>query len=290
MGLRVKFNLVLTAVFLAGFVITAWVSYQLLNRSAREQVIDDAGIMMAAALAVRGYTVDQIRPLIDVGSHEEFVKQTVPAFAATQTFEALRATYPDFAYREATINPTNPRNRATDWESDIIERFSADASLDQVIGERNSGDNRSLYLARPIKITNPDCLECHGTVDKAPASLLRTYGNANGFGWQLGDVVGAQIVSVPMSVAVRNAFRLFLVFMTSLLAVYAALFVVLNVMLGAIVIRPVSEIARVADQISLGQMDVAEFETTGSDEIAQLKGAFNRMRRSLERAIRLIDE
>ena len=39
MGLRLKFNLVLLAVFLAGFSVTGYVSRTLLDRHAREQVL-----------------------------------------------------------------------------------------------------------------------------------------------------------------------------------------------------------------------------------------------------------
>ena len=62
MGLRLKFNLVLVVVFLAGFAAAGLISRQLLQQNAREEVIRGAQLMMEAAISVRTYTVDQIRP------------------------------------------------------------------------------------------------------------------------------------------------------------------------------------------------------------------------------------
>jgi protein-histidine pros-kinase len=290
MGLRTKFNLVMVTVFLVGLAVSGVVSWQILNRAAREEVIHNAGIMMGAALAIRGYTVEQIRPLIDEAHADAdvFIPQTVPAFAATETFDALRGDYPEYSYKEATLNPTNPRNRATDWEADIVERFRSDAGVTELVGERETAAGRALWLARPIRITNEDCLTCHSTVEAAPASLIASYGDANGFGWEMGEVVGSQIVTVPMSLAVQKARNAFGVFMVSLFAVFAVLFGALNLMLGSIVIRPITEISRVADEISLGKMDAPEFDEGREDEIGTLKASFNRMRRSLERAMNMI--
>jgi len=93
MGLRLKFNLVLLAVFLAGFSVTGYVSRTLLDRHAREQVLGEARLVMEAALAVRAYTVDQVRPHLIGQMDKVFLPQTVPAFAATETLNHLRRKY-----------------------------------------------------------------------------------------------------------------------------------------------------------------------------------------------------
>jgi protein-histidine pros-kinase len=78
--------------------------------------------------------------------------------------------------------------------------------------------------------------------------------------------------------------------MGSLTAVFVALFIVLNVMLSLLIVRPITRLSAAADQISKGKLDSPEFASTGSDEVSQLGQAFNRMRRSLEKAISLIDK
>jgi hypothetical protein len=142
---------------------------------------------------------------------EEFHPQSVPAFAATEIFAYLREKFPDYFYKEATLNPTNPRDRATDWESDVVNQFRGDSTRAEFIGTRDSSTGTALFLSRPIRVNNVSCLECHSTPDKAPVEMIKLYGGDNGFSWKLDDIIGAQIVSVPVSVPVRmaeNAFRL----------------------------------------------------------------------------------
>src|SRR5262245_38750362 len=231
MGLRTKFNLVLLAVFGLGLLISGYLSYTLLERNAREEVQHHAGLMMEAALAIRGYTIEQVRPQLDLQLMRVFLPQSVPAYAATETLNALRKKYPDYSYKEATINPTNPRNRAGDWENDIIRIFREHPDTAEVAGERDTPTGRSLYIARPIQIKIPACVTCHSTPEAAPPTMLTLYGSANGFGWKPNEVVGAQIVSVPMSVPIRNARNTVLTFIGSLAVVFALAFVALNAVL-----------------------------------------------------------
>ena len=161
MGLRLKFNLVLLVVFALGLGVTAYISWTLLQRNAREEVVRNADLMMEAALAIRAYTVDQVRPQLEIQLMRVFLPQSVPAYAATETLSQIKKKYADYAYKEATLNPTNPRNRAADWEADIVSEFQNRPGLTEMIGERDTPTGRSLYIARPIQITNPACLACH---------------------------------------------------------------------------------------------------------------------------------
>jgi len=289
MGLRLKFNLVLLAVFVVGLGATGYLSYELLHRNARDEVLRNAGVMMEAALSMRGYTVGHVRPLLPVDP-DKFLPQSVPAFAATEIMALLRKKYPDYAYKEAALNPTNPRNRAVEWETDIVNSFRGDPALGEISGMRETPTGRSLYLARPFQIKDQACLSCHTTWEMAPPAMVKIYGPANGFGWKLNEVIGAQIVSVPMGLPIRNANRAFVTFISSLALVFAAVFVILNIMLTQLIVEPITELSAAADQISKGQVNIAELPAKGKDEVAQLGQAFNRMRRSLEKAISLIDK
>ena len=122
MGLRLKFNLVLLLVFAVGLGVTGYISYDLLHRNAREEVMRNAGIMMEAALSMRSYTSKQIGPLIP-DSADAFHPQTVPAYSATEIMGSLREKYADYSYKEATLNPTNPLHKAAAWEAEIVNAF-----------------------------------------------------------------------------------------------------------------------------------------------------------------------
>ena len=289
MGLRLKFNLVLIVVFILGLTVTAYISWGLLQRDARQEVVRTADLMMEAALAIRAYTVEQVRPQLDLQLMRVFLPQSVPAYAATQTLKQIHKKYPDYFYKEATLNPTNPLNRATDWETDVVNEFKNGSAVTELICERDTPTGRALYIARPITVSNPSCLPCHSTPEAAPPTMVRVYGPANGFGWKLHDIIGAQVVSVPMAVPVRNAERAFYTFMGSLAVVFALVFVVLNVMLSRMIVQPIFRMAMAAEQISTGNFENPEFAERGRDEIAVLGRAFNRMRRSLQKALEMID-
>jgi protein-histidine pros-kinase len=284
-----KFNLVLLGIFVIGVSIAALVSHRVLQANAREEIIQNARLMMEAALSSRTYTNTQIKPLLETQLKYNFLPQTVPAYAATEVFNDLRKKHPDYGYKEATLNPTNPRDRASDWEADVVQLFRQAPKTEELVGERDTPTGRALYLARPIQITSAACLVCHSTVEAAPKTMLDLYGNANGFGWHMNDIIGAQIVSVPMSVPIQRANQVFRTFMWSLAGIFLVAFVLLNAMLHFMVIRPVTKLAAVADQVSLGNFDAGEFKSRTKDEIGVLTDALGRMKTSLVQAMKMLD-
>jgi len=290
MKLLAKFNLAFLAVFGCGLAVAGYLSYRFLQDDAREQVIRQAALMMQTALASRSYTNQQLKPLLEPEQKARniFIAQTVPAYAATESFSYLRKTYPAYTYKEATLNPTNLRDRAVDWETDIVNTFRNHQDRKEMTGERDTPDGRSLYLARPIRSPQA-CLECHSVPAKAPRAMIKVYGTANGFGWKPDEIVGAQIVSVPMSVPFEIADSAFKKLVVYLGAIGLGTMLVLDLALVMIVIRPVRRVSRMADEISKGNLEIAAMPVKGRDEIATLSGSFNRMYLSLKKAIHLLE-
>jgi protein-histidine pros-kinase len=280
---------VLLGIFVLGFVIAGYVSYNALQANAREEVLQNARLMMEAALSARNYTTTQVKPLLETQMNYRFLPQSVPAYAATEQFNELRKKHPDYSYKEATLNPSNPRNRATEWETDIVNYFRQTSTATEKVGERDTPIGPALYLARPMQVKSKACLDCHNTVNEAPKTMVDLYGPANGFGWKMDEIIGAQIVSVPMSVPIARANQTFKAFMGSLAVVFAAIFVLLNVMLYTMVIRRVTRLAGVANQVSLGQMDAGDFRTASRDEIGVLTEAMGRMKASLVQAMKMLE-
>ena len=289
MSLLTRINLALGAVFIVAALTAGYVCRSILEANAQREVFAEAGLMMDSALAIRDYTANEILPLLSERIQSDFPPQSVPFYAATQNFLRLRTRHPEYMYKEATLNPMNPRDRAADWESDIIQRFRGDAHAREMVGERDTPMGKSLYLARPIR-NEAQCATCHSSPSAAPRTLIARYGSDNGFGWQDQEVVGAQIVSVPFANAAANADRAFQAFMISLASVFVAVFLVVNAVLYLLVVRPVRQIARVADRLSLGDMSAEDFSRRGAKEIASLIRSFNRMRKSLEKALQLLEK
>jgi HAMP domain-containing protein len=288
MSLLVRLNVALGLVFLCAVFIAGYSCWTILESNARREVLAEAGLMMDSAVAIRVYTAAEILPLLEPQMRESFPPQSVPFYAATQNFLKLRERHPDYMYKEATLNPTNPRDRAADWEADIIQRFRNDPHANEFIGDRETPMGRSLYLARPIR-SESTCATCHSLPSAAPPTLLARYGRDNGFGWQDNEIVGAQVISVPYANAAASAGRAFRVLMISLLATFAVAFAVVNTLLYSLLIRPVRRIVRIADRLSVGDMSAADFPQHGPKEITSLSRSFNRMRTSLDKALRLLE-
>src|SRR5262245_46655527 len=126
MKLLVKFNLILLIVFAIGTVVTAYASRELLQRNARSEIYENAKLPVHRALAVREYTSTNIAPLLETQIRYEFRPEMVSAFSAIEVLKKLRDANPEYKqylYREATLNPTNPANKAVDWENDIVSAF-----------------------------------------------------------------------------------------------------------------------------------------------------------------------
>jgi len=289
MKLLIKINIALFFIFALGLVLTNKFAETILQENAKREVLTHARLMMEAAMTARNYTTKEIKPLLTDMLATKFLPQSVPSYAATQSFLNLRENYPDYTYKEATLNPTNPRDRVVEWESDIVQNLRDHPSNKEFVGERQTATGPSLFLARPIQVKDNQCLTCHSTADNAPKTMLTLYGTDNGFGWKLGEIVGSQIVSVPLSVPLQQADNVLKTLTNIMLGTFAGILLCINVLIYFMVIRPINKISNIAITVSEGKMNVDYFNITGKDEIAHLSTAFNRMRRSLDKAMAMLN-
>ena len=291
MKLLVKFNLILAIVFAIGIAATAYASRELLQRNARGEIYENAKLLVDSALAVREYTSTNIAPLLETQIRYEFRPEMVSAFSAIEVLKKLREANPEykqFLYREAVLNPTNPANKAVDWENDVISAFRNGTVKPPLSGERDTPNGPMLFFAKPLKIGEA-CLRCHDTAELAPPTMISKYGTANGFGWKVNEIIGAQIVQIPETFVLARAEATFRVFMGSLLGVLIAVALTMNGVLWWMFIRPITKISALADRISLGEIDAPDFVARGRDEIGMLASALSRMRRSLAQAIQMLE-
>ena len=292
MKLIARFNLFLIAMFILGMAPALWLANSFLQREAESRIQAEAQLMAEAASAARQYTDAQVKPLLTrLQKHEStFVVQSVPTYAVIQVFDYLHKENPQYTYKDAMLNPTNPADRATGWEADVINEFRSDPKLGVLSRERDSSVGSSYFFARPIRISEAQnaCLDCHSTPTRAPAAMIRQYGPDNGFGWKLNQILGVQIISVPASVPIQMAHDALKTLIVYLVGAAVLTLVILDSLLIVTVIRPVAKLARVADEISQGKLG-EDLPVKGRDEISLLATSFNRMQRSLTRAMKMLE-
>ncbi|MEO0388282.1 MAG: DUF3365 domain-containing protein [Pseudomonadota bacterium] len=290
MGLRAKFNAVLIGACLIGIAAASSLSYWVVQRSAINEVEQEIRLLRANALAVRHFTVTGVAPLLEDETDILFLPQSVPSYTAQTVFARFRESFPEYRYKEAALNPTNPDDLAEPWEAELINDLRADPSLDRVSTIIGEGADRYFTIAFPMQITSEGCLICHSTPDVAPAAMVDLYGPVNGFGWQLNEIIGAQIISAPMSLVDERARQTVIVLVLGLSGAFLLVLIVTNLLLSRIVLRPVSRMSDMAEKVSLGDFSLDEYVKPGRDEISSLSVSFNRMRRSLESAMKLLDD
>lgn len=289
MKIRWKIDLAISGAFLIGLGLAGAGAYTILEGNAREDSLQNARIIVESASAIRSYTADSITPLLEPLMKVQFLPQSVSAFAAQTNFKIVSQKLPDYTYREPTLNPTNLNDRAVNWEADIINEFRNNSGRQEIVVTRETPTGRFLTLARPLKVSQA-CLYCHSTPEAAPPTMVALYGPQNGFGWKLGEIVGAQVVSIPLAVPLARAYQALLWFMLALAGTFIVIIIIVDILLRVLVTKPVAEISDMADEVSMGQLDTPEYVRNSRDEIGSLSTSFNRMRRSLQNAMAMLEE
>ena len=289
--LEQKLVSILISIFVVGTILSGMVLSHYLYLNAQQEITSDALMLIETMNAVRDYTGRQVRPELIERAENEFLPEVIPSYSAREVFEKFRMNeeYSDFFYKEAALNPTNPRDLAQGFEVDLIEKFKQSPSISDIEGFDQNGNNKLFYIARPISINNPSCLECHGKPEDAPGSMVAKYGDKAGFGWQLNEIIGTQIILVPASQVLQQAQKFIWLNMAVIIAVFSLVILTANLWLKKSIVRPLTRIAHVAEVVSQGDLD-AEFQKLSNDEIGNIASAFSRMKISFALAIKKLEK
>ena len=204
-------------------------------------------------------------------TESEFIPETVPAYAAREVFENFRQRleYQSFLYKEATLNPTNPRDRADEFETKIVQEFRQNPNLTEKTGYYDRDGKKLFYIARPLSINNISCLQCHGRVKDAPQSMINSYGSENGFGWKLHEIVAAQTIYVPANEVVARGHQYWLLTIAIFITIFTSVVYLINLLLRRAVIKPLKQLTSITQ--TLRNRDLAEVsESIESQEIATI--------------------
>ncbi|MEM8718367.1 MAG: DUF3365 domain-containing protein [Cyanobacteria bacterium P01_G01_bin.39] len=291
--LGIKLNILLAIIILSLTIITGIILAGVLQNYAEQVIVDRASLLMETMNSIRHYTNTQVNPeLVDrLETEEVFLAPAIPTYAVREVSEHLRTKdqYSQFFYKDATLNPTNVRDKADKFETEIVQSFRDDSTKEQIQGFRSIPGGEIFYIARPFKIEKESCLRCHSDPKLAPASLIATYGSENGFGWQMNEIVAAQMISVPSS-QVFNAARKLRYLVMSKVAIFLLLAsILLNLFLKFTVTDPLKQMSSSSKQLSTGDLDI-EFEQKTNDEIGILAASLNRLKISLKMAMEMLDD
>jgi methyl-accepting chemotaxis protein len=287
-----KLTIVLCLTFAIGTIISGIFVTLMVHQTAQHEISSKAVMLMETMNSVRTYSNTRITPKLADRMATEFLPESVSAFAAQSVFEQLRKNpeYQEFLYRETALNPSNLKDLANPFETGVIEKFRANSELKEQTGFQPNSPNvkdEVFYIARPLIVTKSSCLRCHSDPKLAPKNMIAKYGDKHGFNWKLNEIIGAQIIFVPAQRILSNAQQQFILIMGLFIILFGIAIAIVNIWLRKQVVKPVMKIARIVEDISMGDLR-AKLDSHRQDEIGILSQAIDRLSISLQMAMQRI--
>jgi signal transduction histidine kinase/HPt (histidine-containing phosphotransfer) domain-containing protein/ActR/RegA family two-component response regulator len=290
MKLSTKFSAAVVLLLLVVLGGTAALLIRHQRRAVRAEALQRAQLVLSFGESCREYTRNTLSPKVRAA-----VPPGTIIFEADSATAVVRGTFkvfgrlePAYTLREAALNPLNPDNAADAGERALVERFRADPGLKEVSGFRGGEGGEEFFVARPI-VVQPACLECHRSPESAPPALVKRYGSTSGFGWQVGDVAAALVVTVPASDLMTQQAGV----QRQVLWVFGGLALLLVGLLAILFERLVNSRLR---QVVAGLGRLAEGPAaaprlpTSADELGRLAAAFNQMADAVRDSHLLLEE
>ena len=283
LSLRIKFNLTISAVLMCAMVLIYFWSDSRMQQEVKDEVLDKSQLLLTTMEASRDFTSKVVKPALYKSLPDRFIVEGMSSsFGARNIFDRISKVFPQYYFKHAAPYPRNLANQADVFEMSIIKKFNKDKNLKEWRGYRPSESGEKYSVMKPI-VAKQRCMRCHSVPAVAPKELLDKYGDKNGFGRSVGEVIGTLTVSVPVSVVMEKAQTRTMAFIGIIALFFVMLVIIANIFFAKVVLRPINYLADNADDISLGKLDT-RINTSGGDEIAKLAKAFDRMKISIKMA------
>ena len=289
MGIRMRSILIMGILGLLAITAIGVTSYQLSVKNALNEAKNKSRIILNYAMATKQYMKKVQRPLVkELIEEDRFYPELMSGFVAARgTFELFKQSSPDYTFKQATIDPLNPSNRADTEELKFIDYFSKNPGAKSSEGVITKNGTDLFYFAQPIKVNSSGCLNCHGDPYDAPKDQVEIYGTETGYNWNLNDTVAAFIVYIPTAEAIAAAKTLSLTMMAIGAGGIFLVLLILWFFLDRSIVVPIVDLARRTEDFSLGENLNAPITNKSKDEIGTLAHSIERLRISL---VKLLQE
>ncbi len=283
-GIKNQFYLGVATILLVCCLGVSWFQYKNMQNQALSEVHKKTEIYLTTASSIRNYVKDSLRPRIgELLSTNQFILEAMStSFISREIMNRLKESFPEFKYKRAAVNPRNAINQADEFEVGIINWFSEHP--DQFQWKGMIKKNGLSYYARmePI-LVEEECLACHGDPKDAPMDLIEEYGDKHSYGYNVGDVVAADTIYIPMDASNKQikekTIWLFLFgfgSLFSLLAIFVLLF-------NRTVIKQLKRLLLNLKSIYTDtNTEASLIELSNSDEIEQIRKAFETVTNELK--------
>ncbi len=287
MSIRVRFIVIIGVLSLVASVVLAYVSYQFSVKDAMADAKKQGAIVFNMIHSSRMYFKNNQRPIVaELVEEDRFYPEIMSGFVMTRgVWDIFEKRFPGYKFKQATLDPLYPPNKADRDETKLIAEFDADRNVKNREGKMTKNGKQFYYFAKPIQVEDK-CLRCHGTPEEAPKDQVEIYGTESGYDWRKDQVVSTAIVYVPMDAAMVAAKKA----ATTLFAMGAAGIVVLMAViwffLSGGIVTPLAKLEEKTRQISLGKELDEDIGIHSKDEIGDLAKAIDRLRISTAKLLK----
>lgn len=272
-----RFNFSILGVYLLSIVISAPSIYFYTRHEVYQQSAVQLGLLVDTVKSIKGYVSSDLRPyfLKEGLFHTAGMSGIVAVSKVAQNLKTLQQHY---SIRNVSDNPLNPKNGPENLEAELLNRFRANNQLNELRVEGMINGQRMLVRSVPI-MSKKGCLRCHGNPDKVPVEVVSEYGRASGYNYKVGDVVGLELVGVPIADIDALALKRSSIAVALLTLLFTLVFVAINVLVRRYLISPLLEITETAHAVAKGRLD-QPLTMNRNDEIGDLARSVELLRRS----------
>jgi len=288
MGIRARFVLVAGILAAVAMLVVGIASYRFSMGNAMAEAKEKGQIIFSYITSSNNYFNERQGPLINkLVEGDRFYPELMSTFAITRgIYERFAAKMPAFRFKQATLNPLQPSNKADDGEKQIIEKFQKDKGVADQDGTIAKDGEEFYYIAKPVRVEDKACLKCHGDPYKAPKDQTEIYGVDSGYKWEMGETVGAMVIYIPLKPALAaarsSAAILFLIGAGCMLVALLGIWFFLD----KAEVDPIVHLCDRAEEISVGKNLDEAIKATTEDEIGSLNKAVERLRVSMVRMLK----
>jgi HAMP domain-containing protein len=287
MSIRVRFIVVIGILSLIASVVLAYASYTFSMKSAMTEAKVQGELVFNMIESSRMYFKKHQRPIVlELVDEDRFFPEIMSGFVMTRgMWEIFEKKFPGYTFKQATLDPLYPPNKADANEIAFIKSFDGDKEKKNSEGTIERNGKQYYYFAKPISVGSK-CLRCHGDPEEAPKDQIEIYGTETGYDWHAGQIVSTSVVYVPLDTAIAAAKKSATSLFTMGAAGIVLLMGVIWFFLSSSVVTPLAKLQEKTKKISLGKELDEDMGIHSKDEIGDLARAIDRLRISTAKLLK----
>lgn len=192
-----KFNIILSLLLVFVFLAAAFFVYHRERALIDRIAVDNARSIARQIIETRDY----ISSVVKGEPNENY--NLVPQVVATNVAKRLTRGS-DYYVRQVSLRYRNPDNRPDPYEEEMLKLFAAKKSTETYRIVRTDKEQSFRYMLSMV--AEKSCLECHGRYEDAPPFVRARFPKGHfSYNYQVGEVIGAVSVSIPLADLYREA-------------------------------------------------------------------------------------